>query len=78
MAIRIGTCGASDMSDELEPEILSYREFKNREALLAWERRRRAFEARVGRSGTAREFAAPAAGLRPRARHWADTDGPHR
>jgi hypothetical protein len=34
------------MSDESESEILSYREFKNREALLAWEQRRRAFEAR--------------------------------
>ena len=36
------------MSDELELEILSYREFKRREALLAWEQRRRAFEARIG------------------------------
>jgi hypothetical protein len=37
------------MDDELEPEILSYREFRNREALLAWERRRRAFESQPGR-----------------------------
>jgi hypothetical protein len=32
------------MDDELEPEVLSYHEFRNRETLLAWERRRRAFE----------------------------------
>jgi hypothetical protein len=38
------------MDDELEPEILSYREFRNRETLLAWERRRRAFESQPGRS----------------------------
>jgi hypothetical protein len=31
-------------NDELEPEILSYREFQNRETLLAWQRRRRAIE----------------------------------
>jgi hypothetical protein len=37
------------MNEELEPEILSYREFKNRETLLAWERRRRAFESQAGR-----------------------------
>lgn len=38
------------MDDELEPEVLSYREFRNRETLLAWERRRRAFESPPGRS----------------------------
>jgi hypothetical protein len=27
------------MNDELEPEVLSYREFRNRETLLAWQRR---------------------------------------
>jgi hypothetical protein len=32
------------MNEELEPEVLSYREFKNRETLLAWERRRRTHE----------------------------------
>ncbi len=32
------------MNEELEPEVLSYREFKKRETLLAWERRRRASE----------------------------------
>jgi hypothetical protein len=37
--------------EELEPEVLSYREFRKREALLAWERRRRAHEsAAPGRS----------------------------
>jgi len=74
MSIRIGTCGASDMSDELEPEILSYREFKKREALLAWKQRRRAFDARIGRPGVDREFTA-SAGLRPRERRWAETGG---
>ena len=64
------------MSDEFEPEILSYREFKNRETLLAWQQRRRAFEARVGRRGIKLEFAAPPAALRQRRR--AETDGPHR
>lgn len=38
------------MDDELEPEILSYREFRNRETLLAWQRRRRAFESQPGGS----------------------------
>lgn len=65
------------MSDELEPEILSYREFKNRQTLLAWQQRRRAFEARAGRPGIKLEFAAPPAGLRPGERRWAETDGPH-
>ena len=60
------------MSDELEPEILSYREFKNRQTLLAWQQRRRAFEARVGRRGIDREFAAPRTGLRP----WASMTRP--
>jgi len=36
------------MNEELEPEVLSYREFKNRETLLAWERRRRAHESQAG------------------------------
>ena len=39
------------MNDELEPEILSYREFRNRQTLLAWEQRRRAFEAERSRRG---------------------------
>jgi hypothetical protein len=30
--------------EELEPEVLSYREFRKRETLLAWERRRQAHE----------------------------------
>ena len=38
------------MDDELEPEILSYREFINRETLRAWEQRRRAVESPPGRS----------------------------
>lgn len=62
------------MSDESESEILSYREFKKREALLAWEQRRRAFEARGGRRAIDREVPASAA-LRPRERRWAETDG---
>ena len=37
------------MDDELEPEILSYREFRNRETLRAWEQRRRAIESRPNR-----------------------------
>ena len=37
--------------EELEPEVLSYREFRNRETLLAWERRRQAHESQsLGRS----------------------------
>ena len=38
------------MDDELEPEILSYREFRNREMLRAWQQRRRALESPSGRS----------------------------
>jgi hypothetical protein len=30
--------------DDLEPEILTYREFRNRQTLLAWRRRWRAHE----------------------------------
>jgi len=78
MALPHWHAGASVMSDELEPEILSYREFKNRETLLAWQQRRRAFEAGAGRRGIKLEFAAPPAGLRPRERRRAETDGPHR
>jgi hypothetical protein len=63
------------MNEELEPEILSYREFRKREALLAWQERRRAFEARVGRRGC--DFVTPPAVLRPRERRSAGT-GPHR
>ena len=66
------------MSNEFEPEILSYREFKRREALLAWHRRRRAFEARVGRLGIDRPLGAPSTVLRARERRWSETDGPHR
>jgi hypothetical protein len=66
------------MSDELEPEILSYREFKRREALLAWDQRRRAFEARVRRLGIDRKLGAPPTVLRARERHGSETDGPHR
>ena len=36
------------MDEELDPEILSYREFRNRETLLAWQRRRRALESGSG------------------------------
>jgi hypothetical protein len=36
------------MDNELEPEILSYREFRNRQTLLAWEQRRRAIESQPG------------------------------
>jgi hypothetical protein len=36
------------MNEEMEPEVLSYREFRIREALLAWERRRRAYELQAG------------------------------
>jgi hypothetical protein len=32
------------MDDDLEPEILTYREFINRQTLLAWQRRWRAHE----------------------------------
>jgi hypothetical protein len=38
------------MNEQLEPEILSYREFRKRETLLAWERRRRAVESQPVRS----------------------------
>jgi hypothetical protein len=37
------------MNEQLEPEILSYREFRKRETLLAWERRRRAVESQPAR-----------------------------
>ena len=37
------------MNEELESEILSYRAFKNRETLLAWQRRRQAYESQAGR-----------------------------
>jgi len=49
------------MDEQLEPEILSYREFINRETLLAWERRRRAFESQAGRGSErrSREFTTP-------------------
>jgi hypothetical protein len=43
------------MDEELEPEILSYREFRSREALLAWQRRRRAFESQSGRRKETRD-----------------------
>jgi hypothetical protein len=39
------------MDEELEPEVLSYREFRNREALLAWQSRRRAVESQRDRRG---------------------------
>jgi hypothetical protein len=32
----------------MEPEILSYREFRNRETFREWERRRRAVESQSG------------------------------
>ena len=44
------------MSDEFEPEILSYRAFRNRETLLAWELRRRAIDSQSGRSSKSEEF----------------------
>lgn len=37
------------MDDELEPEVLSYREFTNRETLRAWQQRRRAIESPPGK-----------------------------
>jgi hypothetical protein len=43
------------MNEELEPEILSYREFRNRETLLAWHRRRRALETPSGTRGETRD-----------------------
>jgi hypothetical protein len=47
--------------EELEPEVLSYREFRNRETLLAWERRRKAHESQsLGRSD--RQFMTPPRG----------------
>ncbi len=59
--------GVSTVNEEIEPEVLSYREFKKREALLAWERRRRALESqpfgRKDRSG--REFMNPPRGSAP-------------
>ena len=42
------------MNEELEPEVLSYREFRNRQTLLEWERRRRAFESQRGKRGAGR------------------------
>jgi len=54
------------MNEELEPEVLSYREFKNRETLLAWERRRRAHESRPfggGGERPANGFMPPATGV---------------
>ena len=37
-----------EMNEEMEQEVLSYREFKKRETLLAWQRRRRAYESQAG------------------------------
>jgi hypothetical protein len=62
------------MNDELEPEILSYREFRNRETLRAWEQRRRAFESQPVRGREARRIGgdllkpspAPRGGVSPR------------
>ena len=50
------------MSDELEPEILSYRAFRNRETLLAWELRRRALDSPSGRGSKGQEFLKPPRG----------------
>jgi hypothetical protein len=36
------------MDEQMEPEILSYREFRNRETFREWERRRRAVESQSG------------------------------
>jgi hypothetical protein len=47
------------MNDELEPEILSYRAFRNRETFLAWELRRRAFDSQAGRSRKGEGFPDP-------------------
>jgi hypothetical protein len=60
--------------EELEPEVLSYREYRNRETLLAWERRRQAHESQsLGRSDRRRNqfvtqprSAAPPEALLPR------------
>ncbi len=53
------------MTDELEPEILSYREFRDRETLLAWQQRRRAFETGVSRRSADPEFVNAAQNARP-------------
>jgi len=45
------------MNEEMEPEVLSYREFKKRETLLAWQRRRRAYESQAGEPSEARSRA---------------------
>ena len=60
--------------EELEPEVLSYREFRNRETLLAWKRRRQAHESQPpARSNRGRNQlmkplrgAAPPAAFQPR------------
>ena len=43
-----------EMNEEMEQEVLSYREFKKRETLLAWQRRRRAYESQAGEGREAR------------------------
>jgi hypothetical protein len=53
------------MNDELEPEVLSYREFRNRETLRAWEQRRRAIESQPGRRRDSRSRDTDSAGRRP-------------
>ncbi len=65
------------MIDELEPEILSYREFRNRETLLAWQQRRNAFESGVRRRREDPELANPPQNGRPGERRRAQL-GPAR
>jgi hypothetical protein len=43
-----------EMNEEMEPEVLSYQEFKKRETLLAWQRRRRSYESRAGEESEVR------------------------
>lgn len=42
------TPGSLMDDDELEPEVLTYEEFKNRQTLLAWRQRWRAHELKHG------------------------------
>lgn len=61
------------MDEQMEPEILSYREFRNRETFREWERRRRAVESqsggqseRWGQEAMRPPSASPAGALPPR------------
>ena len=65
------------MIDELEPEILSYRAFRNRETLLAWQQRRSAFESGLRRRREDPEPVKPPQNGRPGERRRAEP-GPAR